>query len=154
MWIPMPNRFLCSGSGSTPSTVTMLKILQSLHCSLQGYLSFFTCIMFTIYKALNLSLFCLTHQVDWRRSFITTHVNPYYDSFVRWHFWTLKDGGKVKFGKRCTLLCFIYCESDILHFKYGKEYMLVIWSISLVLLFVPVSKIASIQGLSVAACLY
>ncbi|XP_027036668.1 leucine--tRNA ligase, cytoplasmic-like isoform X1 [Pocillopora damicornis] len=42
-------------------------------------------------------------KVDWRRSFITTHVNPYYDSFVRWHFWTLKDGGKVKFGKRYTI---------------------------------------------------
>lgn len=39
-------------------------------------------------------------QVDWRRSFITTDVNPYYDSFVRWHFLTLKDRGKVKFGKR------------------------------------------------------
>ncbi len=24
--------------------------------------------------------------VDWRRSFITTDVNPYYDSFVRWQF--------------------------------------------------------------------
>lgn len=23
-------------------------------------------------------------KVDWRRSFITTDVNPYYDSFVRW----------------------------------------------------------------------
>jgi leucyl-tRNA synthetase len=22
--------------------------------------------------------------VDWRRSFITTDMNPYYDSFVRW----------------------------------------------------------------------
>ncbi|KAL9971490.1 hypothetical protein ACROYT_G017659 [Oculina patagonica] len=42
-------------------------------------------------------------KVDWRRTFITTHVNPYYDSFVRWHFWTLKDGGKVKFGKRYTI---------------------------------------------------
>ena len=39
-------------------------------------------------------------QVDWRRTFVTTDVNPFYDSFVRWHFWTLKDGGKVKFGKR------------------------------------------------------
>jgi len=28
--------------------------------------------------------------VDWRRSFITTDMNPYYDSFVRWQFWTLK----------------------------------------------------------------
>jgi leucyl-tRNA synthetase len=27
--------------------------------------------------------------VDWRRSFITTDMNPFYDSFVRWQFWTL-----------------------------------------------------------------
>lgn len=41
--------------------------------------------------------------VDWRRSFITTDVNPYYDSFVRWQFETLKSLGKVKFGKRHTI---------------------------------------------------
>ena len=23
-------------------------------------------------------------QVDWRRSFITTSVNPYYDKFIQW----------------------------------------------------------------------
>lgn len=28
--------------------------------------------------------------IDWRRSFITTDYNPYYDSFVQWQFWTLK----------------------------------------------------------------
>lgn len=28
--------------------------------------------------------------VDWRRSFITTDVNPFYDSFVRWQFIRLK----------------------------------------------------------------
>jgi len=28
--------------------------------------------------------------VDWRRSFITTSINPYYDSFIRWQFNTLK----------------------------------------------------------------
>lgn len=28
--------------------------------------------------------------VDWRRSFVTTSVNPYYDSFIRWQFNTLK----------------------------------------------------------------
>ena len=38
--------------------------------------------------------------VDWRRSFITTDVNPYYDSFVRWQFWKLKDLGKVIKDKR------------------------------------------------------
>jgi leucyl-tRNA synthetase len=27
--------------------------------------------------------------VDWRRSFITTDHNPYYDAFVRWHMNTL-----------------------------------------------------------------
>ena len=25
-------------------------------------------------------------HVDWRRSFITTDVNPFYDSFVKWQF--------------------------------------------------------------------
>ncbi|QDZ20137.1 leucine--tRNA ligase [Chloropicon primus] len=38
--------------------------------------------------------------VDWRRSFITTDVNPYYDSFVRWQFWKLKELGKVIKDKR------------------------------------------------------
>jgi leucyl-tRNA synthetase len=41
--------------------------------------------------------------VDWRRSFITTDKNPYYDSFVRWQFETLKDLGKIKFGKRYVI---------------------------------------------------
>eukprot|EP01119_Soliformovum_irregulare_P010084 TRINITY_DN2463_c0_g1_i1.p1 TRINITY_DN2463_c0_g1~~TRINITY_DN2463_c0_g1_i1.p1 ORF type:complete len:1089 (+),score=389.86 TRINITY_DN2463_c0_g1_i1:222-3269(+) len=41
--------------------------------------------------------------VDWRRSFITTDVNPYYDSFVRWQFHMLKDLGKVHFGQRYTV---------------------------------------------------
>uniref|UniRef100_A0A0E9QU68 Uncharacterized protein n=1 Tax=Anguilla anguilla TaxID=7936 RepID=A0A0E9QU68_ANGAN len=39
-------------------------------------------------------------QIDWRRSFITTDVNPFYDSFVRWQFITLKERKKIKFGKR------------------------------------------------------
>jgi leucyl-tRNA synthetase len=41
--------------------------------------------------------------IDWRRTFITTDVNPYYDSFVRWQFETLKAQGKVKFGKRYSV---------------------------------------------------
>ena len=51
--------------------------------------------------------------MDWRRTFITTHVNPYYDSFVRWHFWTLKDRGKVKFGKRYLIHWHNYVSSNI-----------------------------------------
>jgi leucyl-tRNA synthetase len=42
-------------------------------------------------------------KVDWRRSFITTDVNPYYDSFVRWQFLKLKEQGRVLFGKRPTI---------------------------------------------------
>uniref|UniRef100_A0A2K5WNY4 Leucine--tRNA ligase, cytoplasmic n=1 Tax=Macaca fascicularis TaxID=9541 RepID=A0A2K5WNY4_MACFA len=42
-------------------------------------------------------------KIDWRRSFITTDVNPYYDSFVRWQFLTLRERNKIKFGKRYTI---------------------------------------------------
>ena len=38
--------------------------------------------------------------VDWRRSFITTDVNPFYDAFIRWQFHVLREKGKIKFGKR------------------------------------------------------
>jgi leucyl-tRNA synthetase len=39
-------------------------------------------------------------KADWRRSFVTTDVNPYYDSFIRWQFNKLRSLNKVKFGKR------------------------------------------------------
>ncbi|KAL1441111.1 hypothetical protein MTO96_008853 [Rhipicephalus appendiculatus] len=42
-------------------------------------------------------------KADWRRSFVTTHVNPYYDSFVRWQFLRLKERQRIKFGKRYTI---------------------------------------------------
>lgn len=38
--------------------------------------------------------------IDWRRSFITTDVNPFYDSFIRWQFNTLKEQDKLFFGKK------------------------------------------------------
>jgi leucyl-tRNA synthetase len=38
--------------------------------------------------------------VDWRRAFITTAVNPYYDAFIRWQFETLRAKNKILFGKR------------------------------------------------------
>ena len=37
---------------------------------------------------------------DWRRSFITTHVNPFYDAFIRWQFNTLRKREKIEFGAR------------------------------------------------------
>lgn len=39
-------------------------------------------------------------KVDWRRSFITTDVNPFFDSFVRWQFRKLKAAKLIDFGKR------------------------------------------------------
>lgn len=42
-------------------------------------------------------------KIDWRRSFITTDVNKYYDAFIRWQFNKLKQLGKIKFGKRETI---------------------------------------------------
>jgi leucyl-tRNA synthetase len=41
--------------------------------------------------------------VDWRRSFITTDANPFYDSFVRWQMNRLHELGKIKFGERYTI---------------------------------------------------
>ncbi|VDL82453.1 unnamed protein product [Nippostrongylus brasiliensis] len=42
-------------------------------------------------------------KADWRRSFITTDVNPYYDSFVQWQFRKLRLANKIDFGKRYTI---------------------------------------------------
>jgi leucyl-tRNA synthetase len=42
-------------------------------------------------------------KVDWRRSFITTDANPYYDSFVRWQMNILKQLDKIRFGERYTI---------------------------------------------------
>ncbi|KAI9695300.1 MAG: cytosolic leucyl tRNA synthetase [Bogoriella megaspora] len=42
-------------------------------------------------------------RIDWRRSFVTTDANPYYDTFVRWQMNRLYELGKIKFGKRYTI---------------------------------------------------
>ena len=42
-------------------------------------------------------------HVDHNRSFITTDINPYYDSFIRWQFTILKEKGFIKFGKRPSI---------------------------------------------------
>lgn len=42
-------------------------------------------------------------HIDWRRTFITTDANPFFDSFVRWQFNHLKARGKIMYGKRHTI---------------------------------------------------
>ena len=40
---------------------------------------------------------------DWRRSFVTTSRNPFYDQFIRWQFMKLRENNCVDFGKRPTI---------------------------------------------------
>lgn len=42
-------------------------------------------------------------RIDWRRAFLTTDVNPYYDAFVRWQMNKLRAMDKIKFGERYTI---------------------------------------------------
>lgn len=42
-------------------------------------------------------------RVDWRRQFVTTDANPYYDSFVRWQMNRLRQMEKIRFGARYTI---------------------------------------------------
>jgi len=44
-------------------------------------------------------------SVDWRRSFITTSLNPYYDTFVRWQFGRLRELGLVVKGEHPVIWC-------------------------------------------------
>lgn len=44
-------------------------------------------------------------SVDWRRSFITTEENAYFDNFVKWHFLKLKAASFMKFGQRPSIYC-------------------------------------------------
>ncbi len=38
-------------------------------------------------------------SIDWRRNFVTTSLNPYYDKFIRWQFEKLKEQGLIEKGK-------------------------------------------------------
>lgn len=47
-------------------------------------------------------------SVDWRRTFITTDLNPYYDKFIKWQFRKLKEKGYVKKSRHPV----VWCEKD------------------------------------------
>lgn len=59
----------------------------------------------TFSVAAETSLRAFNSNIDWRRSFITTDQNPYYDSFVRWQFEILWKKGLLFFGKRYSIFC-------------------------------------------------
>ncbi|KAL3479485.1 hypothetical protein BJX99DRAFT_71513 [Aspergillus californicus] len=41
--------------------------------------------------------------IDWRRQFVTTDANPYYDAFVRWQMNRLHELNKILYGNRYTV---------------------------------------------------
>ncbi|KNH04725.1 leucyl-tRNA synthetase [Perkinsela sp. CCAP 1560/4] len=42
-------------------------------------------------------------RIDYRRAFITTELNPFYDSFIKWQFNLLKCRKKIHYGRRLTI---------------------------------------------------
>ncbi|MCJ1418149.1 cytosolic leucyl tRNA synthetase [Xylographa parallela] len=42
-------------------------------------------------------------RIDWRRSFVTTDANPYYDAFIRWQMNRLRELDKIQYGVRYTV---------------------------------------------------
>ncbi|RZN50451.1 leucine--tRNA ligase [archaeon] len=44
-------------------------------------------------------------SIDWRRSFITTSLNPHYDAFIKWQFRKLKEGNFVIKGAHPVIWC-------------------------------------------------
>lgn len=54
-------------------------------------------------------------NIDWRRSFITTEINRYYDSFIRFQFNKLKSLGYLDFGKRYSIFCTIDNQACLDH---------------------------------------
>jgi len=53
--------------------------------------------------------------IDWRRRFITTDINKYYDSFVQYQFRKLKRMGYLNFGKRYSIFCTIDQQACLDH---------------------------------------
>ncbi|KKY24094.1 putative leucyl-trna synthetase [Phaeomoniella chlamydospora] len=42
-------------------------------------------------------------RIDWRRQFVTTDANPFYDSFIRWQMNRLHALNKIQYGNRYTI---------------------------------------------------
>ncbi|MDI6639430.1 MAG: leucine--tRNA ligase [Methanocellales archaeon] len=51
-------------------------------------------------------------SIDWRRSFITTSLNPHHDAFIKWQFRKLKERGYVAKGEHPVVWC-SKCHSPV-----------------------------------------
>lgn len=86
---PKPQWLIMKGMGLSDEEIP--KFADSRH-----WLNYFPSLAVEDLKALG----C---HIDFRRSFITTEVNPYYDSFVQWQFRKLREAGYLNFGKRFSV---------------------------------------------------
>ncbi|KAI9921675.1 hypothetical protein PsorP6_002514 [Peronosclerospora sorghi] len=60
-------------------------------------------------------------NIDWRRSFITTDVNPFYDAFVTWQLNKLNEFGRVVRGKRPNVYSILDGQSCADHDRASGE---------------------------------
>ncbi|KAG7401107.1 hypothetical protein PHYBOEH_002990 [Phytophthora boehmeriae] len=60
-------------------------------------------------------------NIDWRRSFITTDVNPFYDAFITWQLNTLNERGRVVRGKRPNVYSILDGQSCADHDRASGE---------------------------------
>lgn len=65
--------------------------------------AFFSLLLYTFSTFFQADNNALGSRIDWRRTFLTTDANPYYDTFVRWQVNKLYKLGKIKFGERYTI---------------------------------------------------
>ncbi len=56
-------------------------------------------------KAAKEDLMAIGYSADWRRSFITTELNPPYDAFVKWQYNKLYERGFIYKGKHPVVYC-------------------------------------------------
>ena len=88
-------------AGAAPSsqptrTHTKARVLSCMFAYLHTGVCVCVCVCVnTVRIHTSVTAYCAP-QVDWRRSFITTNVNPYYDSFISWQFEKLRKLDKVR----------------------------------------------------------
>ncbi|RMX64546.1 hypothetical protein KXD40_001065 [Peronospora effusa] len=60
-------------------------------------------------------------NIDWRRSFITTDINPFYDAFVTWQLNKLNENGRIVRGKRPNVYSILDGQSCADHDRASGE---------------------------------
>lgn len=109
-----PFAFHCTGTPIVASAQrikegeeTQIKILKDMAIKEEEIKNFANPIYWTKYfpKEAKEDLIKLGISVDWRRSFITTNLNPIYNKFIHWQFRKLKEKNFVVLGEHPVIWC-------------------------------------------------